>query len=532
MRKATVFLGALCARLLLPSGAGALNVVSLDSKAPMVNIKVMVKAGSAQDPEGLEGLAALTAALLVEGGFGDPAQPVTKERLAELTRPWGSAAYPSVSVSKEVTVVSFTVPREFALRYVDEVLGPLLSKPLFDAKELERLRGESLQALRSGLRLEQIEELGLVALDNYIHDGTAYAHPDGGTEKGLAAVTREAALRFYRTHYQPGSVVVGLGAGDAALKTKLEAALAGVGRGSAAPYPGRQVAAPAPVKGREAALVALPNAISSGLHAGFPLKLTRAHKDFWPLYVANVWFGTHRDGFSHLYQVIREERGYNYGDYSYIEHFEGRPSNLFPPFNTPRRYQYFSLWARPVGHAYVPHLLRALAWELDHFVRTGLPEDQCALAKNKAKVLYLSLAETADRILAAKLDDSFYGMKPGYLEAYLKNIEAVTCARVNAAIKEHLSAADIKFLVVTNVKEAAKIAEAAASPEPAWGKEPSEYQIDVKEEDGRKLFLVPELKLDILRRDAVWAYAPLGLTRENIRIVPVERVFETAAFPR
>src|SRR5205814_1215531 len=104
--------------------------------------------------------------------------------------------------------------------------------------------------------------------------------------------------------------------------------------------------------------------------------------------------GTHRDEFSHLFEVIRAERGYNYGDYSYIEHFEGRPENLFPPFDTPRRFQYFSLWARPVAHKYVPHVLRALTWELERFVDVGLDDAQCALAKNKAKILYLSLAET------------------------------------------------------------------------------------------------------------------------------------------
>lgn len=32
----------------------------------------------------------------------------------------------------------------------------------------------------------------------------------------------------------------------------------------------------------------------------------------WPLYVANVYLGTHRDSFGQLYQKIREERGYNY----------------------------------------------------------------------------------------------------------------------------------------------------------------------------------------------------------------------------
>ena len=66
---------------------------------------------------------------------------------------------------------------------------PLFTQPMLDAKELDRLRGETLQRLRSNLRLEQIELVGLVALDNVIYEGTSYAHPDMGTEKGLEAVT-------------------------------------------------------------------------------------------------------------------------------------------------------------------------------------------------------------------------------------------------------------------------------------------------------------------------------------------------------
>jgi zinc protease len=367
--------------------AGAVEVVALDSRAPLVEIKVMVKAGSASDPKELEGLAALTGALVVDGGFGDPQKPVTKEMLAELTRPWGAEASPSVTVTKETTVFSFKAPREVLGRYLAEVLGPVLTTPVFDAKELERVRGEFLQALRSGLRLEQIENLGLVALDNYVHEGTAYAHPDLGTEKGLLRVDRYALTRFYRTHYRPDNIVVSVGSADKGVAKSLSASLAGIGKAEAGAFPAEDVAAPPPVSGRKAIIVALPNAISSGLHVGFPLSLLRKDRDFWPLYVANVWFGAHRDSFSHLYEVIREQRGYNYGDYSYIEHFEGRPENLFPPFNVPRRLQYFSIWVRPVAHAYLPHIVKAVTWELENFVRTGLSSEQCALAKKKAKVL-------------------------------------------------------------------------------------------------------------------------------------------------
>lgn len=532
MVKKNVFAAVLCAVLAIPVELQAVKITTLDSKSPLIDIKVMIKAGSAQDPEGLEGLAAMTAGLMIEGGFGDPARPVTKERLAEITRPWGSGAQPEVSISKEVTVFSFSVPREVFGRYVDEVLGPLLTRPHFEAKELERLRGEGLQSLRSGLRLERIEDLGLVALDNVVHEGTSYAHPSRGTVKGLKTIDRYGVQRFYRTHYRPDNVVVGIGASDKSYAARLSAALAGIGQVEAGAFPERPSEPPPAVRGRRVFIVGLPNAISTGLHAGFPLGVNRRDKDFWPLYVANVWFGTHRDSFSHLYQVIREERGYNYGDYSYIEHFEDRPSFLFPPFNTPRRHQYFSVWVRPVGHDYAAHLVKAVAWELENFIRTGLSEEQCALAKNKAKVLYLSLAETGERLLASRLDDDFNGMEPGYLPGYLSRIEGVACGEVNAAIRRHLQAENIHFVIVTHAAQAPKIAQSLVSGEVLWGKSPSDYQIDVKEEDGRKLYLVPEPKLEILRRDALWAHAPLGIEKDSVRIVPVEKLFETPDLPR
>lgn len=504
------------------------QVVTLDSKSPLVQVKIMIQAGSAQDPKGKEGTAQLTGQLLTQGGFGDPKAPVTKERLAELTRPWGSGAYPSVGVFKESTIISAEVPREVFDRYVESVLAPMLTRPLFASQELDRMRAEDLQGVTSGLRLERIEELGLVGLDALIFDGEPYGRPDAGTESGLKAVARGDVAGFYKRFYGLPNVIVGLSSTDPALAAKLKLALAPLGASAErAALPPKKAAA-----GRRLTVVAMPNAISSGIHAGHKIGVTRTHPDFWPLYVGNIWFGTHRDGFSHLYQVFREQRGYNYGDYSYIEHFEGRSHVLFPPFNTPRRQQYFSIWIRPVGHQYVPHLLKALTWEMEDLVRRGLTEQQCAEAKNKARVLYLSLAETSERLLAARVDDAFYGQKPGYLASYLESVEKVTCAQVNAALRTHLHPGDLQYLVVTSAEEAPKIAAAAAEGEVAWGKQPGEYQIDVKEEAGQKTYVVPEAKLDLLRRDAVWAHHPLGLTKDSVRVVPVAKMFEKAGMPK
>jgi hypothetical protein len=161
-----------------------------------------------------------------------------------------------------------------------------------------------------------------------------------------------------------------------------------------------------------------------------------------------------------------------------------------------------------------------------------MSEEQCDLAKNKAKVLYLSLAETGERLLGYKLDDDFYGMPTGYLDGYLKNIDGVGCSEVNAAIKKYLQAENLRYVVITDDEVAPKLAEALAAGGPAWGKPPADYQIDVKEEGGQKTYIVPEGKLDLLRLDAAWAYYPLDIPRKRIRIVPAEEMFKSAALPQ
>ena len=67
--------------------------------------------------------------------------------------------------------------------------------------------------------------------------------------------------------------------------------------------------------------------------------MRRGDRDFYALWIANSWLGEHRNQSSHLFNVIRELRGLNYGDYSYIESFpEGGERNM-PPVNVPRRRQ-------------------------------------------------------------------------------------------------------------------------------------------------------------------------------------------------
>ncbi len=503
-------------------------VVTLDSPSPLVVMKVMVRSGYTADPAGEAGLANLVAEALIEGGFGNAADPVTKEELAEITQPWGDGAMPGAQVSGRTTTFHMTVPRDVLDRYLNEVFVPMFTQPLFQEAELDRLKNE-MNAAISSIRYENLEQLGLDAIDEYVNQGTSYEHQGFGAEETIPALSRDDVVRFYRSFYRPGNMVIGVSSSDSGVIDPIVAAVRQINAGVASDVRQVDIGAPQRIKGRQAVVVEVPNAPAAGVHLGFPLNVNRSNPDFWPLYVAQTWFGTHRDSFGLLYQQIRQERGYNYGDYAYIEHWDGKPYSLFQIFNQPREQQYFSIWIRPVAPEFAYHLGKAATYELDRMVQQGLTDEQVAEGKKKAKVLYLNLAETVNRLLAAKMDDAFYGMTPGFLEGYLNQIDRVTTEQVNRAIRKHLQTGNVKFVFLTDGENADKLVAQIRENRPAYGKSLADYELQkVTLEDGLEVYQIPESKLEMLRGDAMWANYPLNI--DNVRKVSVEKIFETGEF--
>ena len=533
-RLALLFVLALTATLSLAQLAGTkrkpaapaelpANVVTLASPSPLYEIQIMVRTGSARDPAGKEGTAYLVGRMLLEGGFGDPKNPVTKEKLAEITRPWGEAAYPQVRVDKETTVFSMTVPRDVFPQFVARVLKPMLTEPLFMEAELERIRKEALVGIRSNLRLEQQEQLGLTALDDWVLGemetaGLNLAHPPQGTVQGLTAVRRDDLLDLYRRFYLPKNIYIATTVPSERIQELTSAVpkLSEVVLADGGPLP-------EPTMGHRLLIITQPNAIATGLHLGFPTPVRRGDPDYWPLFVANVSLGTHRDDFGRLFRDIREERGYNYGDYSYIEYYSARPSALFPPPGTPRVQQYFSMWIRPVSHQYVHFILKAMAWELDNFINNGMTQEQVEAAKQKARTLYLNYADSKARQLGYRLDDMFYGMKDdGYLQDMLANIDKVTAEQVTTAIRKYLQVANLKYVIVTNESVAEKLADDIVGDTNVVSKTRAEYHISEP---------VPPEKQQMLAQDEEWKAYKLNIPRQNITIVKAEQMFETGAIP-
>ncbi|RMG44966.1 MAG: insulinase family protein [Acidobacteria bacterium] len=463
---------------------------------PTVSFDLWFAVGSLDDPPGKEGLAYVTGQLLAQGATANNSYEEILEKLYPL-----AASY-DVRVDKEMTTLTGRVHRDKLDEYLPLLVDAFL-RPAFREDDFERVRSDALNYVRNTLRYASDEELGKAALWLDVFEGTGYAHPVQGTVAGLEAISLDDVKRFYAEHFTRDNLVIGVGGGyDDAVVERLREARASLPAGRPAARPAPE---PRPLEGRRVLLVSKPGADAS-ISFGFPIDVRRGDPDFYALWVANSWLGEHRNSSSHLYQVIREARGLNYGDYSYIEAFPEGGQRTMPPTNVGRRQQLFEVWIRTLPNEQAHFALRAAVRELAHLVDHGLTEEQFELTRSFLSKYVLHFADTTAARLGYAIDDRFYGIEGSHLENFRRRLADLTLEEVNAAIRRHLQYRNLDIAIVTG--DAERLAEALASDAPS----PISYAAPKPPE--------------ILAEDEEIATYPLKIPRDRIRIVPVTEIFE------
>lgn len=462
---------------------------------PTVSFRVWFRVGSQHDPPGKEGLAALTSSMLTEGSTKKNAYERILERLYPM------AAGISSSTSVEMTVVSGRVHRDNLAEYYQLLIESIL-EPAFRQEDLDRLKSQTLNYLENTLRYSSDEELGKAVLYNEVYAGTPYGHLPVGTVQGVKSIELDDVRRFYRAHYTGGSVVPGIGGGyDDELVRRLRADLGRLPAGPPAEVPPPD---PVPVRGLRVTIVEK-DANATAISMGYPIDLLRGSRDWYALAVANSWLGEHRNSSSHLFQVIREQRGLNYGDYSYIEHYPNGGRRTKPPQNVCRRKQLFEIWIRPVPNETRHFAVRAAVRELKLLVDNGLSAEDFELTRKFLRNYVLHYAPTTSQRLGYALDDRFYGISGSHLEIFRRSMDEVSQAEVNAAVKKHLQYDNLHIVFVT--KEAEALKEALVSD----AESPITYATPKPDE--------------VLAEDQEIIGFPLEVLPENVKIVPVAELF-------
>jgi zinc protease len=467
---------------------------------PTVSYAVWFQVGAQNDPPGKEGLAWLTGRLLAEGS-------TTKHPYTEIVkRLFPMAASYDVRVDREMTTLTGRVHKDHIAGF-QELFSDAYLRPAFAAEDIERLRTEGLNYLQKFLRYASDEELGKAALNAFVFEGTRYAHPVLGTVEGLKAITADDIRSFYQAHYTRANAVLALGGGydqatlDGFLATREELPAAGSMPAMAPPAP----SAPSAIDGRHVLIIDKPGADAS-ISFGYPIDVHRGEDDFYALWLATSWLGEHRNSSSHLYEVIREKRGLNYGDYAYIEAFPEGGMRGMPPTNVGRRQQMFEVWIRTLPNDKAIFALRAALRELRMLVDEGMTQEEFELTRSFLRKYIRHFAPTTQDQLGYAIDDRFYGLEQSYLEEFVRRMDALTLEQVNRAIKKHWQYKDLKIAIITG--EAAKLREALTGDAPS----PITYATAKPKE--------------VLEEDKQIIVEPLSVPAGNVRVVPVDQIFE------
>lgn len=464
--------------------------------SPLVDVSFLFHAGAAMDPPGKKGLAALTAAMLADGGSGTWSIQEINEAMYPLASGFGS------QVDKEMTRLSGQVHRDNLDTWYRYVRSQLLN-PGWREQDFTRLKTQLNNALRTGLVANNDEELGKEMLYASIYgDSHPYGAPNLGYSDDIGKLTLDDVRNFYQENYMISNLTVGISGGypdNFAARLSDDLQSLPVGERSDLVVPA------APQLTRNKAAIIEKETPAVAVSFGFPIDVTRGDRDWVALWLARSYLGEHRSENSHLYQRIRELRGMNYGDYAYIEYFPDGMFRSAPDTNLGRQQQIFQVWIRPLrDNNDALFATRAAVFELEKLVRDGMSEADFEATRSFLSKFASLLSDGQSRQLGYALDGQYY--ETGDFAAYVRNgLATLTLADVNRVIRENLGVENMQYVFITS--DAEDLRERLASDQP------SAITYEAEKPD------------EVLAEDRVIAEKPLDIEAEDITVIGAENVF-------
>lgn len=467
---------------------------------PLVSFRILLSIGSSHDPLGKEGLCQLTLSMLAEGG----SQSLSYKEITQRFYPM--AASVGLQVDKEMSVFTGQIHVDNLDAYYT-ILKDMLLDPGFREEDFIRLKTNQLNFLEKTLVSNMDEQFGKEILNLAMYEAHPFGHNETGTVESVKSLTLDDVKAFYKDHFFRGNITVGIAGGyPMDFPANVTADFSKLPEGYTPPLSLPQPRLP---EGLEI-VFAEKASPATAISMGFPVPLSKADDAYFALWIAVSHFGEHRQHLSWLFQKIREERGQNYGDYAYADHFiQGR--DKFPNPNICRQQQYFSIWIRPLANSNRHFVLRQALFELKKLVVEGIPEERFELTRRYLLNYTKLYAQTLGERLGWHMDSHYYGYKDFLAEAQ-KRLPKITRDQVNEAIQKYLNYENLYIAVITQDAEAFKEALVANTPSPIKYANPN----------------MPEVTLS---EDLVYQTFPLEVKPEKLRIAPAGLFFLSRGIP-
>lgn len=386
---------------------------------PIVSFAALVKSGSAADPQGQEGLASQTAALLRKG---------TKQRSAQQF----AADLDFIGGSFEAGAGAdfTTISAEFLTKDLHQGLdlfADALLQPTFPQDEVDKSLAQTLDAVK-GSKDDPRQVLGIY-YHAYLYGARGYGRPEEGDEVSLKKLNRDGIAKFYEANYAPGNTILAVaGEFDAPeLRKQLETKLGA--------WPGKAVAgiaipAVAPSKVKRLLLIDKPDASQTYFAIG-NVETAAGDPDRVAIRVVNTIFGGRFT--SMLNEAMRVESGLTYGVRS-----------QFDPRKAPGP---FGIYTFTKNDSTVQAMDMALD-VLHKLHKEGITAEQLASAKSYIKGQFPPSIETSRELAQLIASDEFYGLDDNEVNQLEARIDAVTLDTARQVIQKHFPEENLVFVLI------------------------------------------------------------------------------------
>jgi zinc protease len=412
------------------TGSGLeVNTVALHG-VPVVQIKLVIKSGSARDPKDLPGTAQLVAQMLKEG-----TAKRNSAKIAEAVDFLG-ARLGIHNDEEQITInlhaLAEQLPEALAL------VAELATQPTFDEAELRKLKKREIDRL--SLMSQSPNFLARREFFRHVYGEHPYAHIDT-TKDVVQRIKRSDLTAFHQRNFAPNNAYLVV-VGDVAPSQVLESANKAFQSWAKRSVPALEYPAPVTRNAREIVLVDRPESVQSVIYVG-NLALARTSPDYVPLLVANQVLGG--SAASRLFMDLREKQSLTYGAYSSVA--ESREP---APFRA----------SAAVRNEVTPQALKAFFDHLQRISNEAPAESELADAKRLLVDSFPLQIETPGEIAGLVSDLRAYNFPDNYWDGFRSQIQAVASPQALQAAKQYIRP-DTSLVVV--VGRAAAVREALAS---------------------------------------------------------------------
>ena len=397
-------------------------VVVAAREQPVVNVRLLVRAGSTNDPDGLPGVAAMAAEMLDRGAGGRTAQEIA----ATIDNIGGAL---SVGAGNDLSFVNVLVMKD-SFDLALELLSDVARRPAYDLSEIARHRQQLLSSMQ--VSFDDPSYIAGIVFGRLVYGQHPYGRPSTGTPDSLRRIAREDLEAFHRTHYLPNNAIMAV-VGDVTTEEALAGVTRVLGGWERGELPVPSLLEP-PRQSPRLVVVDKPGSVQTVIRAGH-LALPRAHPDFLIFDLAIKILGG--EGGNRLGGVLRTARSLTY---SASADLVGRQFTGDFMAKTETR---------------SPATAEALRLMVDEIAR--LQRDRVRLAELRGAQDYLAgnfplSIETPNAIATQVLEAVLFGLDLDALERYPERVRDVATGDIQRVARTFLQPENLAIVLVGDAR--------------------------------------------------------------------------------